>query len=161
MLYQHHGIIRQNNASELSIKLINGSVITFHSAAQKEALRGYTVTGILCVDECAFISDDVFNLVRPWVDVWKAPMLLVSTPFTRNGFFYQNYNMGLQNIPGYITIDWQSEEYQEDMSKILSPQKLLCYKEVMPANQFKSEYLGDWLDDGRNGFPRIQRNSHK
>ncbi len=50
------GIVKSSNATDLTIKLINGSTINFKSSEQgSESLRGYTCNGILCIDECAFI----------------------------------------------------------------------------------------------------------
>ena len=60
------GVVRKKNETLLEIELINGSRIFFKSAEQKDSLRGYTISGILCIDECAFISDDVFNMLLPW-----------------------------------------------------------------------------------------------
>lgn len=140
------GIISSSNASDLIIKLINGSQLQFFSAQQGENLRGFTVSGILCIDEAAYISDDIFFKIKPWTDYHNAPILIVSTPFIRRGFFYENYIRGF-DLDNYKTIDFQSPEFKEDMDKVLSPLKLILYKEIIPSNQFKSEYLGEWLDD--------------
>ena len=79
-------IMASSNATDLDIEFINRSTISFRSAEQGDSLRGYTCKGILCVDECAFIPDDVFYKILPWVDVWKSPILLVSSPFVKSGF---------------------------------------------------------------------------
>lgn len=140
------GIVKSANAQDLEIRLINGSLIFFRSAAQKENLRGYTVTGILCVDEAAFIDDDAFYLILPWTDVKKAPILITSTPFIKDGFYYKYFQYGLDR-QGYKTVDWTNEIFKEDLDKVLSPEKLKEYKEILPPNQFKSEYMGEFLDD--------------
>ena len=57
------GIIKSKNATDLTITLINGSVINFKSGEQRESLRGETCSGILCIDEAAYLSDDIFNIV--------------------------------------------------------------------------------------------------
>lgn len=141
------GIVKASNSSELTIEFINGSQISFHSAAQRDSLRGYTVSGILIVDEAAFISDDIYSLLLPWTTVHKAPTLLISTPFTRTGFFYENYARGLSGSENFISIDWSSEKYKEDILKILPTEKVEELRQVMPRNQFRSEILGEWLSD--------------
>lgn len=141
------GIVRGRNASELIIKLTNGSQITFHSAAQKEALRGYTVTGILIVDEAAYLEDDVWYIIQPWLNAHNAVCMLISSPFTRQGFFYQYYCNGLNGVKNYSTIDWSDSIYEEDMQFTLSQSKIEELRSVMPSNQFRSEILGEWLDD--------------
>lgn len=145
-------IVRSSNGTDLEIVLINGSLISFKSAEQGEtALRGYTAS-FLCVDECAFIPDNIFYTILPWVDAKKAPMLLVSTPFIKDGFFWKYYNYGLNGENSTITIDWCDEAFKEDIDKILPPSKLEEYRKVLPANQFKSEYMGEWLDDDGQVF---------
>lgn len=102
--------------------------------------------GILAIDEAAYISDDIYFKIRPWTDYHSAPTLIVSTPFIRRGFFYENYVRGFDS-DNYKTIDFQSPEFKADLDKVLSPQRLLQYKQVVPYNQFRSEYLGEFLDD--------------
>lgn len=149
------GIVQASNATDLEIKLINGSTICFKSAEQRNALRGYTAD-FLCIDECCFIPDDIFYLILPWVDAHKAPILMTSTPFVKEGFFWRYYNYGLNYENNTITIDWCDEIYREDIEKILPPEKLAEYKKVLPKNQFASEYLGEWLDDDGQVFTHFK-----
>ena len=140
------GIIKKANAADYEITFINSSKIYFKSAEQGEALRGYTAD-FLCIDECCFITDDVWYVIQPWRDFKKAPVLMVSTPFVKEGFFWNYYNYGLEEVNNTITINWSDEQFKEDIEKILPPEKLEEYKRVLPKNQFKTEYLGEWLDD--------------
>ena len=141
------GIVKNSNATDLEITFINRSIIRFLSAEMGESLRGYTVTGILCIDECCYISDEVFNTIKPWVDYNKSPILMVSTPYIKEGFFWQYYNYGLEGVNKVITVDWCDPKFKKEMDKILPPERLEEYRKTMPANKFKSEYLGEWLDD--------------
>lgn len=141
------GIVKNSNATDLEITFINRSNIRFLSAEMGESLRGYTVTGILCIDECCYISDEVFNTIKPWVDYNKSPILMVSTPYVKEGFFWQYYNYGLEGVNKVITVDWCDPKFKKEMDKILPPERLEEYRKTMPANKFKSEYLGEWLDD--------------
>lgn len=144
-------IIRSSNATELEIKLKNSSVICFKSAEQREALRGYTAD-FLCIDEACFIPDDIFYLILPWVDAKKAPILMTSTPFVKEGFFFKYYNFGLNGENSTSTVDWCDPKFKEDIEKILPPEKLEEYRRFIPKNQFKSEYLGEWLDSDGSVF---------
>ena len=140
------GIIKSKNATDLTITLINGSTINFKSAEQRDALRGYTAD-FLAIDECAFIPDEIFYLILPWTDAKKAPILMTSTPFVKGGFFYQYFNYGLDGTHNTVTINWSDPKYKESIEKILPPEKLEEYREVLPSNVFKTEYLGEFLDD--------------
>lgn len=141
------GLITKANGSELSIEFCNGSIITFKSAAQGERLRGFTSNGLICIDEAAFIDDDVISKVMPWRDFYKANMLIVSTPFIKNGFFYKYYCLGLERNRDLYTVDWTDPKYKPEMDAILPPETLEMYRKQLPENQFKSEYLGQFLDD--------------
>ena len=148
------GVIKTKNKTDLIITLINGSTINFKSAEQREQLRGYTAD-FLCIDEAAFISDDVFYLVLPWCDAKKAPILMTSTPFMKGGFFYQYFNYGKDNIHNTSTIDWADEKFKPSIEEILPPEKLEEYRSVLPKNVFLTEYLGEWLDDDGAVFVNI------
>lgn len=151
------GIIKSKNATDLFITLINGSSISIKSAEQKESLRGETCTGILCIDECAYISSDVYNIVKPWCDFHKAVTLMVSTPFVKSGFFWEYYNHGLNREYNCVSIDWSDEKYQDDMDFILPPSKLEEYKKLLPKNVFLTDYLGIFIDDDGTVFTDFKK----
>lgn len=140
------GILIKENSSDLELQFINGSKILFKSCVIKDRLRGYTVKngGILCIDEAAYISDEIFSIVAPWVDVNKANMILVSTPRLKRGFFYEYFTEGLKedstNVKSFNFNDY-------DTSFLLTPEKLELYKKLMPKNQFTMDYLGLFVDD--------------
>lgn len=151
------GIIKSKNATDLFITLINGSSISIKSAEQKESLRGETCTGILCIDECAYISSDVYNIVKPWCDFHKAVTLMVSTPFVKSGFFWEYYNHGLNREYNCVSIDWSDEKYQDDMDFILPPSKLEEYRKLLPKNVFLTDYLGIFIDDDGTVFTDFKK----
>lgn len=140
------GVVKSSNATELFIRLINGSSISFKSAEQKDNLRGFTVRGILCIDEAAYIADDVYDIVKPWCDFYNSNTLICSTPFTKTGFFYKYFCYGLENSHHTTTIDWCDDRFSEDMLKVLPPERLEEYRLTLPERVFRTEYLGEWLD---------------
>lgn len=145
-------VIKRKNDSLLELELINGSTIIFKSAEQRDNLRGFTVTGILVVDECAFIQDDIFDILQPTTDVHSAPILLISTPKLKQGFFYRYYSAGLAgDNPGIVSIDFN----QYDTSFLLPKDKLEQYRTMMPKAQFTTEYLGNFLDSDSILFSNI------
>ena len=148
----HSGIITRKNSTDFLIELNNGSTIAFKSAEQRDNLRGYTCNGILCIDEAAFIEDEIYYIIAPWVDYHKAVTLFTSTPWTKSGFFYRFYNMGMEGTDGVKTIDWTDSKYKEEMDTVMPPERLEEYRHIFPKNQFKTEYLGEWLDDEGSVF---------
>lgn len=146
---QDTGVIKKKNDSLLEIEFINGSTILFKSAEQRDNLRGYTYTGILCIDEAAYISDEIYSIVKPSTDVHKTPVLIVSTPKFRLGFFFELFAKGqtgdYPNISSYDFNDF-------DTSCLLSPESLEMYKQMLPKNQFLTEYLGEFMDSDSSVF---------
>ena len=140
--------IKSANGSDLSIVLKNESEINFKSAEQKENLRGETVTGILCIDEMAYIPDDVYDIIKPWTTFHKAVTLMVSTPFIKEGYFWQYYNYGLEGLHNTVSIDWCDEKFKDDMDKLLPPELLAEYETMMPKKAFLTEFKGLFVDGG-------------
>lgn len=144
------GIVLKKNDSLLEIDLINKSSIVFKSAEQKESLRGYTFSGILCIDEAAYISDEVYSIIRPTCDVHQAPILMVSTPKFRMGFFFEHFQMGyLDKFKGKIS---SYDLCEFDTSALLPNETLELYRQMLPKNMFTTEYLGIFLDSDSSVF---------
>ena len=145
---QNSGVIKKKNDSLLEIEFINGSTILFKSAEQRDSLRGYTYTGLLCIDEAAYIQDEVFSIVKPSTDVHRTPVLIVSTPKFRLGFFFELFQKGLTGNSSISSYDFN--DY--DTSELLSASALEMYKQMLPKNQFLTEYLGEFMDSDSSVF---------
>ena len=148
------GIIAKKNETLLEIELINGSTIFFKSSEMGDGLRGFKIDGILILDEAAYLTDDILELILPWRQVSNAPMLLVSTPKIKQGAFYSYWVQGFGDNDLILSIDW----CDWDTSCMISDDMIKQYKKVMTANQFKSEILGEWLDDDGMVFTNITDN---
>lgn len=148
------GVVIKKNDSLLEIEFINGSVLVFKSAEQRESLRGYTFNGILCIDEAAYISDEVWSIIRPTCDVYQAPILMVSTPKFKMGFFFETFQMGfLDKYKGIIT---SYDLCKFDTSALLSNEQLELYRQMLPKNMFITEYEGEFLDSESIVFGNIK-----
>jgi len=138
-----------SNSSDLEFTFSNGSIIVFLSAEQGDNIRGQTVSqyGVLVIDEAAYISDEVFYTATPFVNANHAPIVAVSTPRFKQGFFYDFYADGLQgkaNIYAYDFTDYDNP--------FLTPEKLEMYRNKMPLNLFRADYLGQWMETTSDVF---------
>lgn len=148
-------VIRKKNETLLEIEFINGSRIFFRSAEMGDALRGYHVNGILIIDEFAYMQESIAQLVLPWRQVAKAPMLCVSTPRLKTGLFFTYYTLGKEKgEEKFVTIDWNDF----DTSALLTPEQIETYRKILPNNQFRSEILGLFLDQDGMVFTNIEAN---
>ena len=135
-------VMKRYNETLLDITFINGSRLFFRSAEMGDALRGYVCTGVICIDEAAYIPDTILPLVLPWGQVHHTPYLVCSTPRMKAGFFYRYFSAGLAGEKWAKSYDWT----KYDTSALLSEEQLEQYRQQLPKNQFKSEYLGEFLD---------------
>lgn len=144
------GIIQTCDKQAMEITLINGSQIIFKSAQQRESLRGYTIknNGILCIDEAAYIQDDIFSTIFPWTNVNHANILMVSTPRIKQGIFYEYFNEGINGS----TIIESFDLSKFDTSEMLTQEKVEFYRRKMPKAQFITEILGEFSETGAGVF---------
>ena len=146
-------VLRRKNDSLLELEFATGSLIYFKSAEQRDNLRGFTVSGILIVDECAFIPDEVFDIMLPSTDVFRAPILLISTPKLKQGFYYRYFSAGMEGTAkNIVSIDFNDF----DTSFLLPPDRLEQYRQMMPRSQFQTEYLGEFLDSDSILFTNLR-----
>lgn len=138
-----------SNSSDLEFTFINGSTIVFLSAEQGDNIRGQTVSqyGVLVFDEAAYISDQVFYTATPFVNANHAPIVAVSTPRFKQGFFYEFFNDGLNgrnNVYAYDFTDYDNP--------FLTAEKLELFRSKMPVNLFRADYLGQWMETTSDVF---------
>ena len=84
-------LIESANASILYINFTNGSVIHFRSTAQNDTVRGLTASSMLVLDECAYLDEESIYTILPLANVHNCPIVIASTPFTKDGYFYNMY----------------------------------------------------------------------
>lgn len=138
-MLSRNALIKSASGSTFDIELTNGSEINFRSAMQKDSLRGLTVSGILILDEAAYIPDDIYEIIQPFTNVHKAPTIMVSTPVAKSGFFWNAFN-SKDNFVYY----WNRTNY--DMTPMLSDDLVQRYSRLMTPSKFKTEILGQFLD---------------
>lgn len=137
-------LIIVSNAQTLEVELINGSRIYFRSTEQTS--RGLTVTGLLILDECAFLDDTSIYAILPLVNANNAPIIIASTPFTQEGYYWDMYKLGLDDNGRIKTFDWSKHP---EISRFLSDEQKALYKKTMSKQMYTTEVLGDFLtDDG-------------
>lgn len=141
--------VKSINNSLMYITFHNGSEIHYKSAEQREALRGFTVSNILVIDEANFISDEILQILKPTTTVHRATTIMVSTPTFANGYFYEHYLLGLQynekTNPKIKSYSWDIDKY--DMSKYLPADELEQYRLTYSKQQFQAEILGEFIKD--------------
>lgn len=145
------GVIASANSTTCEINFINGSQIICRSIESMS--RGLTVSGILIIDETAFIDDESIYTLLPLINANNAGLILTSSPFTAEGYFYNMYIKGLEgNDPNIKSFDWSKEE---GIKKFLTEEKKALYRTVMSKNKYTTEILGEFLENDGLLFTNI------
>lgn len=137
------GVIASANSTTCEINFINGSQIICRSIESMS--RGLTVSGILIIDETCFIDDESIYTLLPLINANNAGLILTSSPFTAEGYFYNMYIKGLEgNDPNIKSFDWSKEE---GIKQFLTEEKKALYRTVMSKNKYTTEILGEFLEN--------------
>ena len=130
-------LLRKANGSSMLIEFRNGSVIQFRSGESGDSLRGYTVNrgGILAIDEGAFLSREVYEIVMPLVSKEGCTLVIASTPDSMDGMYYSLWS----REDGVIRINWS--DYIDQM---YSKEELDFYRSVYSDRRFRTEILGEF-----------------
>ena len=99
-------LLKKTNSSDLIIESITGSQLRFFSGEAAQSARGSNCTRLI-IDEAAYIKEEIdgqsfwYNIVVPLLKARGKTAVLISTPFTKSGFFYELCMKGLRGERGY------------------------------------------------------------
>lgn len=138
------GMLVIDNSQLLELGLSNGSTISFRSTEQTS--RGLTVTGLLVLDECAYLDEEVIYELLPLVNAHKAPIIITSTPFIKEGYYFNMWELGLTDKnPSVKSFDWNA---YPDSERFITPEQKALYKQTMSPQKYRTEIDGEFLEDG-------------
>lgn len=133
--------IKKINESELTITLVNASIIMLRSVDNPDSIRGLGLDHIV-IDEAADVSslDDTWNAVlRPCLSDREGSALIISSPKGR-GYLYDLY----QNEKRLE--DWKSWQYTTIQGGNVTAEEIATAKAQLDERTFKQEYLAQWVD---------------
>ena len=148
------GIIKKANASTLTIESVFGSTLQFFSAEAYTAIRGFTVSGILIIDEAAYIQDvlpngEMFwgNCVMPITKARNPLILMISTPCGKQGFFYEFYLKALNGENGIGSV---LRTIYDD--SLVTDEEIEEIRKSIPKKAFEQEFECKFLDSSLTFF---------
>lgn len=146
--FETSGLLKTANAQLLEIEFVNGSSILFRSTEQVS--RGLTIKGGVCIlDESAYLDSGAMEIILPFISAHNAPLILASTPFMTEGFYYDMWEKGMNgNDPNIKTFDWSDEP---EISRFLTEERKALYKATMSPQKYRTEIEGKFLS-GDNGL---------
>ncbi len=144
-------------AMDKSIRFPNGSAIYFVYAGQDENLLGNTGE-LVIIDEARKMNSEFINrVVRQFVKRTKGTILTVSTPLKKSGYFYEEIKKGLDpTLTNYTYYNWSDPKYDKSTLILYSKEDRELDRLEMPHHIYKTEVLGEFLEDGEGVFPNYE-----
>lgn len=151
-------LIAKKNSTDLTIELINGSYLQFFTAQSPTAIRGNTISGLLVIDEAAYLPETTPDgqllwsmVIQPITKAKKPKILFISTPNGKRGLFFEKYLEGL-NSETVKTVECNiytdSTISKEDIEEL---------KATTPPQAFRQEFLCEFLDSALTVFEGFER----
>lgn len=127
--------VRKTNETELSIQLVNHSVISLKGADNYDSLRGVGLNFIV-LDEFADIDPRAwYETLRATLSDTQGKALFIGTPKGRN-WAYDIYNMPKQD-----SVNWQSWQFRTIDGLRVSESEILQAQQELDPRTFRQEYL--------------------
>lgn len=93
---QYHALGRPVGvASETATQLVlvNGSRVVSLPGTE-QTVRGFSGVRLLVIDEASRVQDSLYFAVRPMLSTSRGRLVVLSTPFGRRGFFFEEFENG-------------------------------------------------------------------
>jgi hypothetical protein len=84
---------RGDGDNEISLLFPNGSRLVGLPGTET-TVRGFSSVSLMLIDEAARVSDEMYRSVRPMLAVGDGDLWLMSTPFGKRGFFWEEWAHG-------------------------------------------------------------------
>ena len=151
-------LIAKKNSTDLTISLINGSFLQFFTAQSPTAIRGQTISGLLVIDEAAYLPETTPDgqllwsmVIQPITKAKKPKILFISTPNGKQGLFYDKYLEGLNSD----TVKTVECNIYEDIT--ISKEDIDELKATTPPLAWQQEFECKFLDSALTVFEGYEK----
>lgn len=157
-LLSQTNLIAKKNSSDLTIQLINNSFLQFFTGKNPTAIRGQTISGLLVIDEAAYLPEETpdgqsfyHSVVKPITKAKKPKVIFVSTPKGKFGLFYQKY---LEGLTSETTKTVECNIFDDTT---ISKEDIEELKKSTPPLAFRQEFLCEFLDSALTVFEGFEK----
>jgi hypothetical protein len=128
--------IPAESETKLTLELENGSRIIALPGSEA-TVRGFSGVRLLVVDEASRVDDALYRAVRPMLAVSGGRLCLLSTPFGKRGFFYDEWTNGQ---------GWERVEVPAEQCPRIDPTFLAEERRVYGPSFYSQEYGCRFID---------------
>lgn len=137
--------VKGDGDNEQSLAFPNGSRIV-GLPGNEATVRGFSAVSMMLVDEASRVSDELYLALRPMLAVSDGALWLMSTPFGKQGFFWDAWENG---GTGWERIRVRAWECPRIGKKFLEEER-----KTMGERWFQQEYECEFVDVGGAVFGR-------
>ena len=149
--------VTKANASDLIIESVNGSQLRFFSGEAAQSARGSNCTKLV-IDEAAYIKQEIdgqdfyYNIVMPLTKVHCDKIVMISTPKSTSGFFYE---LCMQALSGERSdMIYIKRTIYEDA--LIDPEEIEELKKGYPPMAWKTEFECVFMANALSVFPNYE-----
>jgi phage FluMu gp28-like protein len=136
---------RGDGDNEISLLFPNGARIVGLPGTES-TVRGFSAVSLLLIDEAARVGDEMYKAVRPMLAVGDGDLWLMSTPFGKRGFFWEEWSKG---GPQWERIVVPATECPRIPASFLEEERA-----SLGERWFRQEYLCEFVDTNDALFSR-------
>jgi hypothetical protein len=134
---------RGDGDNEISLELPNGSRI-IGLPGTEATVRGFSAVTLALVDEAARVSDELYLAIRPMLAVSEGDLWLMSTPYGKQGFFWETWERGGP--------EWQRVRVTAADCPRISAEFLRGEQKAMSERWFRQEYYCEFGENRQSVF---------
>lgn len=149
-------LITKSNSTDKLIETITKSTIKFHSGEAAQAARGSNCTKLI-IDEASYIKNEIdgqdfyFNIVMPLTKVRCNKIVMISTPRSTYGFFYDFCMKGVSGE--YKDIIYIKRTIYQD--GLVTQEEIEKWKKEYPPLAWKAEFECAFISNALSVFPNF------
>ena len=112
----------------------------------------------LIIDEAAYVKDTIdgqsfwYNIVLPLIKVRGKNVIMISTPFSTNGFFYELCMKAIKGEEGYIFI---KRTIYDDA--LIAQEEIEELRKGYPELAWRTEFLCEFMTNALSVFPEYEK----
>ena len=151
-------LVKKKNSTDLTLELINGSYLQFFTAQSPTAIRGNTISGLLVLDEAAYLPEETPDgqllfpmVIQPITKAKKPKILYISTPNGKQGLFFEKY---LEGLTSETTKTVECNIYTDST---ISKEEIEELKRTTPPLAWRQEFLCEFLDSALTVFEGYEK----
>ena len=136
---------RGDGDNPISLLLPNDSRVVGLPGSEA-TVRGFSSVSLMVIDEAARVTDELYKAVRPFLAASDGDLMLMSTPWGKRGFFYEEWMNGGPR--------WQRFKVPATACPRIRPEFLQEERHALGEKWFSQEYLCEFSDVGGTLFSR-------